>query len=87
MLLHGSGTTDLATLVVSDNGPGMDDAEQARALDRFSRVGAGIGREGDGSLGIGLPLARQFVEGHGGTLALLSQVGEGTVVTIELPRG
>ena len=37
--------------------------------------------------GIGLPLARQFVEGHGGTLALLSQVGEGTVVTIELPRG
>ncbi len=48
---------------------------------------AGIGREGDGSLGIGLPLARQFVEGHGGTLSLLSQVGEGTVVTIELPRG
>ena len=87
VLLHGSGTTDLATLVVSDNGPGMDDAEQARALDRFSRVGAGIGREGDGSLGIGLPLARQFVEGHGGTLALLSQVGEGTVVTTELPRG
>jgi signal transduction histidine kinase len=87
VLLHGSGTTELATLIVSDNGPGMDETEQARALDRFSRVGAGIGREGDGSLGIGLPLARQFVEGHGGTLTLLSELGEGTVVTIELPRG
>ncbi len=87
VLLHGSGTTDAATIIVSDNGPGMDDTEQARALDRFSRVGAGVGRDGDGSLGIGLPLARQFVEGHGGTLSLLSEVGEGTVVTIELPRG
>lgn len=87
VLLHGSGTTEQATIVVSDNGPGMDEAEQARALDRFSRVGAGMGREGDGSLGIGLPLARQFIEGHGGTLSLISEVGEGTVVTIGLPRG
>lgn len=86
VLLHGSGTTEHATIVVSDNGPGMDETEQARALDRFSRVGAAMGREGDGSLGIGLPLARQFVEGHGGTLTLISEVGEGTVVTIELPR-
>lgn len=87
VLLHGSGTTEQATIVVSDNGPGMDETEQARALDRFSRVGAGMAREGDGSLGIGLPLARQFIEGHGGTLSLISEVGEGTVVTIDLPRG
>jgi signal transduction histidine kinase len=40
VLIHGSGTDAKALIVVSDNGPGMDARDQARALDRFSRVGA-----------------------------------------------
>ncbi|MBV9883922.1 MAG: ATP-binding protein, partial [Sphingomonadaceae bacterium] len=32
------------------------------------------------------PLARQFVEAHGGTIQLQSREGEGTTVTIRLPR-
>ena len=36
---------------------------------------------------LGLPLARQLIEAHGGKLALISEPGEGTVFTIELPRG
>jgi signal transduction histidine kinase len=86
VLLHASGDKDGATLVVSDNGPGMDEAEQATALDRFSRVRADPGRSGEASLGLGLPLARQFVELHGGTLTLMSEQGVGTAVKIELPR-
>jgi len=86
VLLHAEGTTEMARIVVSDNGPGMDEAEQARALDRFSRVGAARERDGDGALGIGLPLAHQFVEGHGGTMRLVSELGQGTAVQIELPR-
>jgi signal transduction histidine kinase len=35
---------------------------------------------------LGLPLARQFVEAHGGAIELHSEVGEGTTVTIRLPR-
>ncbi len=86
VLLHASGDADGAIIVVSDNGPGMDEAEQAMALDRFSRIRADTGRSSDASLGLGLPLARQFVELHGGTLTLMSEQGVGTAVKIELPR-
>lgn len=83
VLVHGDGHNRAARLVVSDNGPGMDQREQDRAFDRFSRAG----RVGHGeALGIGLPLARQYVEAHGGTLTLVSRPGEGTAVAIELPR-
>jgi signal transduction histidine kinase len=36
---------------------------------------------------MGLPLARQLAEAHGGTLTLVSRSGQGTMATIELPRG
>jgi signal transduction histidine kinase len=84
VLLHGDGTDRTARLVVSDNGPGMDAKAQARAFDRFSRTGQAQRGE---ALGLGLPLARQMVEAHGGALKLISEVGQGTVVTMELPRG
>lgn len=84
ILLHGSGDPQTARIVVSDDGPGMSPEEQARAFDRFSR--AELIRGGDATLGLGLPLARQFIEAHGGTLTLYSEPGAGTMVTIDLPR-
>jgi signal transduction histidine kinase len=84
VLLHADGDQDRAVIVVSDNGPGMDAAEQAKAFDRFSQISGA--RDGDTALGLGLPLARQFVEAHGGKLHLLSEVGQGTAISIELPR-
>ena len=86
VLLHAHRTDDGVDIIISDNGPGMNPAEQARALDRFSRAGPDMGHEEDGSLGIGLPLAKQLIESHGGTLRLISEVGAGTTVEIELPR-
>jgi signal transduction histidine kinase len=57
-------------LTVSDNGPGI-----ARdALPTIFEVGAG------------LPAVRQIVESHGGTIDIHSDVGQGTTVTIWLPR-
>jgi signal transduction histidine kinase len=85
MLLRGQGDERTARLIVSDNGPGMTAKEQARAFDRFSRTSEA--RERGASLGLGLPLARQWVEAHGGTLTMVSEPGEGTVLTVELPRG
>lgn len=82
--LHGDGQVHIARIIVSDNGPGMDTKAQARAFDRFSRM---TGEQRGDDLGLGLPLARQLVEAHGGTLSLFSQPGEGTVFTVELPRG
>lgn len=84
ILIHGDGTRQAARIVVSDNGPGMDVKAQALAFDRFKR--AEQAKKGE-SLGFGLPLARQLVEAHGGTLTLVSELGQGTAVTMELPRG
>ena len=84
VLLHAKGDATHAVLLVSDNGPGMDARAQARAFDRFSRVSDARAR--DSALGLGLPLARQFVEAHGGRLNLISEPGQGTLVSIELPR-
>lgn len=84
ILLRASGDAASAEIIVSDNGLGMDAAAQAAALNPFSRLSGD--RDGDAALGLGLPLARQFVEAHGGTLTLYSEPGEGTVVSIALPR-
>lgn len=70
-------------IVVSDNGAGMDPATLARALEgmKLSADGKAVERR----QGIGLPLARQLIEAHGGTLELLSEPGHGTAAIIELP--
>ncbi|ODP37348.1 PAS domain-containing sensor histidine kinase [Sphingomonas turrisvirgatae] len=85
VLLHVDGTERGARIVVSDDGPGMARELAAKAFDRF--VQPGISRGGDRALGLGLPLAKQFVEAHGGTIQLVSEPGQGTMVVVELPRG
>ncbi|MBK9587390.1 MAG: PAS-domain containing protein [Sphingomonadales bacterium] len=84
ILIHAEGNKERAVVIVSDNGPGMNMAEQTAALDRFGRVAES--RSSEPALGLGLPLAKQFVEAHGGTLSLVSEPGQGTLVRIELPR-
>ena len=84
VLLHADGDGTRARIVVSDNGPGMDETAVAQAFDRFAEPG--IQASGERALGLGLPLAKQFVEAHGGTIELVSEPGAGTLVTVELPR-
>jgi signal transduction histidine kinase len=69
-------------IVISDNGPGMDAATLARALDGLKL--SGDGKAVERRQGLGLPLARQLIEAHGGTLELLSEPGQGTAAIIEL---
>lgn len=85
VLLHVDGGAKGARIVVSDDGPGMARELAAKAFERFAQPG--ISRGGDRALGLGLPLAKQFVEAHGGTIQLVSEPGEGTMVVVELPRG
>ncbi len=72
-----------AQIVVSDNGPGMDAAALARALGglKVSSDGKTVERR----QGIGLPLARQLIEAHGGSLELHSEPGQGTAAIVDLP--
>ena len=84
VLLHGDGGADKARIVISDNGPGIPTAQQDAIFDPTAR--AGQARAG-GRAGIGLPLARQLAQAHGGTLQLVAEAGQGTMIVIELPRG
>lgn len=84
VLLHGDGSSDSARLVVSDNGPGISPQRRATIFDAAAR--AEQARSGE-KAGIGLPLAKQLAEAHGGSLQLVSEQGQGTMAVIELPRG
>jgi signal transduction histidine kinase len=73
-------------IVVSDDGPGIDPRERDRIFDRFHRTSATPRHRDAAALGIGLPLTRQLIEAHGGTIEIASEPGEGTTVTVHLPR-
>ena len=79
------GDDDMIVWTVSDTGQGMDAAQRARVFDSYPRIDAN-NDEGKQLIGIGLPLTRQLVEAHGGSIALESEPGRGTTVTIHLPR-
>lgn len=83
VLLHTDGDGAGARIVVSDDGAGMDQAAIDHAFDRFAEHDS---PDDDRALGLGLPIARQFAEAHGGTIQLLSEPGAGTLLTVELPR-
>lgn len=74
---------DLARIVISDNGPGLDPAALARALDGVKLTADG--KASERRKGLGLPLARQLIEAHGGSFELLSEPGQGTAAIVELP--
>jgi CheY-like chemotaxis protein len=70
---------------VQDNGVGISPEMIARVFDLFSQVDQSLARS-SGGLGIGLTLARQLVELHGGKVEAASEgPGQGTTMTIRLP--
>jgi signal transduction histidine kinase len=73
------------TILVSDTGIGIAKDDIAKVLEPFGRVDNSFAREHDG-VGLGLPLAKQFMELHGGSLVVVSAVGTGTTVVATLPR-
>ncbi|GAA1337933.1 MULTISPECIES: sensor histidine kinase [Actinomycetes] len=73
-----------AVIRVSDSGPGIPAADQARIFDRFYRVDNSRTRDRGGS-GLGLAVAHSLVAAHGGTIELASRPGS-TVFTTRIPR-
>jgi PAS domain S-box-containing protein len=77
------GGNDLRIDVV-DDGIGISAEHIERVLEPFAQVDNVNGGESGGT-GLGLPIARQLIELHGGTLSLSSEPDVGTTVTIRLP--
>ena len=73
------------TFTVADTGIGIAPHQLERVLEPFGQVENIMTRTHAGT-GLGLPLCKALAELHGGTLALESEVGSGTTVTIVLPK-
>lgn len=86
VMLLADGDADEVRLIVSDSGIGIPPGEQARVFDTFHRAEPLSASRGERAVGLGLPLVRRFVTLHGGRVELVSTVGQGTIVTLHLPR-
>ncbi len=69
---------------VSDNGPGIPDAEHKRIFQKFYRVDDRLSREREGS-GLGLAIVKAVMKAHRGKVELESAAGEGSTFTLVFP--
>jgi len=81
IVLKQTSDTDTITVSVSDSGCGMSDETIKHIFDKFYQGDASHSKEGNG---LGLALAYRIVEKAGGTLAVESQVGKGSIFTVHL---
>ena len=81
LAVSGRATGKSLTLTVKDSGSGICREDQARMFEHFYR-GRNVPTSGSG---LGLPIAKRIVEGHGGLIEVRSTVGSGTEVDVTLP--
>jgi signal transduction histidine kinase len=77
-------TRQYLLLSVWDNGIGIAPADQERIFEPFVQVDARLARQYEGS-GLGLALVRHLVALHGGSVSLVSALGQGSRFTVSLP--
>lgn len=73
---------DRARVVIRDYGIGIAPRDQQRVFERFERA---VSERHYGGLGLGLWIARQVIEAHGGSIECSSVPGEGTAFVFDLP--
>jgi signal transduction histidine kinase len=76
--------TNWLMLQVADTGVGIPASEQSSLFQAFFRASNTAGIQGTG---LGLVIARQYVDCHGGQLDVESQEGKGTTFTVTMPIG
>ncbi|MBD2525289.1 hybrid sensor histidine kinase/response regulator [Nostoc sp. FACHB-133] len=75
------GNQDSVTIEVQDTGYGIAPEDQATIFERFRQ-----GKNKRSGSGLGLHLSHRIVEGHAGTIQVASEVGKGTLFTVQLPK-
>ena len=69
---------------MTDTGIGIAQADQALIFEEFRQAGTDHAGKREGT-GLGLTLTRKFVELHGGSIGVKSEVGRGSTFTFTLP--
>jgi len=82
--VHAALANGSVEISVSDTGIGIAEEDQARIFEEFQQAGPDHAGKREGT-GLGLTLTRKFVELHGGTIWVKSQVGQGATFTFALP--
>ncbi len=75
---------DQVEITVTDQGPGISEADQSRIFERFYRVDPARSRE-TGGTGLGLAIVKHVCANHGGDCSVWSRVGEGSTFTLQFP--
>jgi signal transduction histidine kinase len=78
-------TDGIVEISVTDTGIGIAPEDQAAVFEEFRQVGRDDARRQEGT-GLGLTLAKKFVELHGGRILVQSKVGQGSTFTFTLLR-
>jgi signal transduction histidine kinase len=84
--ISASQTNGAVEISVSDTGIGIALEDQPKVFEEFRQVGTDYAHKVEGT-GLGLTLAKKFVELHGGKIWLESEVGKGSKFTFTLPIG
>jgi signal transduction histidine kinase len=82
VVLRARRLADRAVLSVEDEGPGIPEAARERVFAPYEKVDRPDRGQG---LGLGLHIAREIVEGHGGTIRVATGAKGGTIAVVELP--
>ncbi|MFT7686207.1 MAG: two-component system phosphate regulon sensor histidine kinase PhoR, partial [Candidatus Azotimanducaceae bacterium] len=75
---------DFVRFQISDTGIGISQSEQNRVFERFYRVDKARSRELGGT-GLGLAIVKNIAQQHGGSVAVESQLGRGSIFTVHMP--
>jgi heavy metal sensor kinase len=78
-----SGEETMVKVTVADTGIGIDAASLPHVFDRFWRADK-VRSRAEGGAGLGLSLASQIVQNHGGSISVESELGRGSVFTVRL---
>ncbi len=82
IFINATQADDVVSISVRDSGRGLTEIEQSKVFDKFYR-----GHQRDGGIqgtGMGLAIAKEIVEAHGGSISVESNIGEGSRFTIAL---
>lgn len=76
---------NLLRLAIQDPGVGIPPDQMYHIFDRYHHLEAVVDGQLFGGVGLGLPIAKQVVEQHGGHISVISTVGKGSTFTLSIP--